>query len=210
MGRVSFHSKRTFQVLFLFQVTIVTIVFAFNFKSFHRVSINGDQVSILLLNKLTLATTLNSLSASKLDVIRLLKSFYLKNISGLSLAYLKIPKSSVGKVDSYKSAGNPRSSYSSAGNASVASYGNYNSHTYNTPISQPFNENSVFKLINPIGSPLKKALAGNVFLFDLIGNIFNIYSSTISVESSKTMSLVYLDKEFFSYSTPNMLSNINR
>lgn len=106
----------------------------------------------------------------------------------------------------------------------VASYNaqpnTYNAQSYSTStdlayrcknyIKRPFVANPVLNYYNTNNLLLKKSLNGDVYYFDLNGNIVDVYSDTVSISRKNYNTLLYRDYDFFSYYRPNLPLTINR
>lgn len=161
-------------------------------------------------NNLTLTTTLSSLNSTTLSTITSLKASFLQNIAGLTLSYSSITKQPV--QTGFPGRGRyGRSGYLSYGGRN-GGYGSFNiNKNYGvTSNIEEFDGNEILNYVNLNNSPLGQALPGDVYLFDLNGNVLDIYTKDVSHKAAPKVSLIYYDETYFAYSTPNMVLDINR
>lgn len=139
-------------------------------------------------------------------------------MAGLTLDYASITKQPAGSGaaarkgaygNSYQANLNPSAG---AGSYSFNGGPGYGRNKYGGTSSavEPFNGNTVLNYYNLYTSPLGSALNGDVYLFDLNGNILDVFTLSVSISSSPNLSILYYDETFYAYSCPNMALNINR
>lgn len=177
---------------------------------------NGNQVFITLLNNLTLTTTLTALNSSTLDTITSVKTSFLQNIAGLTLSYAKITKqpviqtgpTGISPYGGNSGAGSGFQPYVSRG-SSYGAFGGGNGNSVTSTL-EPFDGNTYINYVNLNSSPLNQALPGDVYLFDLNGNTLDLYTADVSHLADAKKSVIYYDQYYFSFSSPNLVLNINR
>lgn len=163
-------------------------------------AVNGKQLFILKADNTTFSGALAELDETERDLIVEARASFLQNLAGLDLNrpsygshYLQRPaqrSSSVIKCPltaSEYALGHQKPSYSRWRQLSA-------------PIS----------FYNLHDSKIQNSLQGDVYQFDLMGNVLDVYSASVSLHQATSISALYRDAYYFAYSRPCMPLTINR
>lgn len=169
------------------------------------VSVNGDEVFIVSLNKKFQAGSLKQLDPLKRELLSKLVAKFVSNLQGLQL------NDGLNSDGSYYSQSGPGLGNtgdfiaSSNGNAFGQSQDNYKNDKNNNYAwcSRNYYQNTA-------NSALNDTLDGDVYFFDSYGNQLNIYSSSVNSFCRDNLSIVFRDENYFAYSRAQLNYNWNR
>ena len=219
-------------------------------RNWIAISVNGNDVFIILKDNSTIVTSLSRLSEDARDFLSETKSNFTQNLIELNLVYSSGYNSASGagkshygaetyKLRSESGAGRAIDKFAAAHSQSTARYasgvGYYSPQPatgyaaqraplrlrlpYEPPQRAPFsrynqqlypvNNNQQASCVAPNNfnyynlnkaPELKESLSGDVYHFDMLGNVLDVYSSSVSVKQRcQSVSLVYRDFRCFSY-----------
>lgn len=176
------------------------------------VSVNGNQIFIVFTNNQVLNTNYNSLSRSSRDFIAAVRYNFTSNLEGLELAASAYSSSGYGQTqNAYAPIGGyqkPAGIYQANSVGGYQSSGYQSSAAYSAPV--PSSSYVTFNYYNLLNTSLNNTLSGDIYNFDFYSNILDIFSTTVSVRKTASVSTLYRDQEYFAYSCPYMPLALNR
>lgn len=161
-------------------------------------AVNGEQLFIIRHDNTTRTGALSKLDAYERDLLAATRSVFLENLAGLSLS----------RAYSSRAGSRPKLAKTGLVKCPVG-YGEYSS-TRRSSYSRWSSLGPNLNLHNLYGSELSVRLEGDIYHFDLSGNVLDVFSASVSLRQGPTESVLYRDQNFFSYSRPCMPLTINR
>lgn len=188
------------------------------------VSVNGDDVFIVSVNKKFQAGSLKQLDPLKRENLRRLVVKFVSNLQGLQLndglnsdgSYYSSTGLGLGNTGDFI--------YNSNGAFGIATNANLNANSnnilankigsYSNSRANQYGQNygwcSKSFYENTAGSNLNDTLDGDIYYFDAYGNQLNIFSGSVNTFCRDNLSIVFRDQNYFAYSRSNMAYNWNR
>lgn len=163
-------------------------------------AVNGEQLFILKDDNTTFNGLLTELDENERDLIAEVRASFLENLAGLDLN-----RQSQGSHYLHK----PAQCHSSVIRCPLSA-GEYSLGHRKASYSRWRQLSASSSYYNLRASSLAKSLQGDIYQFDLNGNVLDVYSDSVSVHQGTSMSALYRDVHYFAYSRPCMPLTINR
>lgn len=199
---------------------------------FHSISVNNNEVFVVFLDKKYKTARIKDLDDEGQETLERVSRSFTKNLKKVVLNNPYTPNSlvypqtarSIGynQYGSYGKVAGPQKPYGQS-SGSQKSYGQSGaphkpyvqpttSYKYTPAASSGYSTQfcSHSNYHNLYNSKLNTTLDGDIYYFDTYGNALDIFSTTVSYYCKGSLSVVFRDANYFTYSRPGLPLSINR